>query len=62
MNQPKPIHRPLPQDRAFVVQMHAGKVTSGRAEHIATGEFVVFQTLDELNAFIDAHQKKIKRS
>jgi hypothetical protein len=49
--------RPLPVERAFVVQLHAtaavaqGQLT-GRVEHVLSGQAAHFQTLDELLAFM----------
>ena len=48
--------RPLPVQRAFVVQLHAtaavaqGQLT-GRVEHVLSGQAAHFDTLDELLAF-----------
>jgi hypothetical protein len=49
--------RPLPVQRAFVVQLHATAVVaqgqlSGRVEHVLSGQVAHFHTLDELLAFI----------
>jgi hypothetical protein len=48
--------RPLPVQRAFVVQLHATAATqgqlSGRAEHVLSGQVTHFHTLDELLGFI----------
>lgn len=49
--------RPLPVQRAFVVQLHAmaavtqGQLT-GRVEHVLSGQAAHFHTLDELLAFM----------
>ena len=48
--------RPLPIQRAFVVQLHAeaevaqGRII-GRVEHVLSGQVARFQTLDELPEF-----------
>ena len=48
--------RPLPIQRAFVVQLHAeanvehGRMM-GRVEHVQSGQAARFQTLDELLEF-----------
>ena len=49
--------RPLPVQRAFVVQLHATAAVaqgqlSGRVEHVLSGQGAHFHTLDELLAFI----------
>ena len=49
--------RPLPVQRAFVVQLHATAAVAqgqlrGRVEHVPSGEVAHFHTLDELLAFI----------
>jgi len=49
--------RPLPVQRAFVVQVHAAAVVAqgqlaGRVEHVLSGQAVHFDTLEELLAFI----------
>ena len=49
--------RPLPVQRAFVVQLHATAAVaqgqlSGRVEHVLSGQVAHFHTLDELLAFI----------
>ena len=49
--------RPLPVERAFVVQLHAMAVVaqgqlSGRVEHVLSGQAAHFDTLDELLAFM----------
>ena len=49
--------RPLPVQRAFVVQLHATAVVAegqltGRVEHVLSGQAAHFDTLDELLAFI----------
>jgi hypothetical protein len=49
--------RPLPVERAFVVQLHATAVVAerqltGRVEHVLSGQAAHFHTLDELLAFI----------
>ena len=50
--------RPLPAERAFVIQMHAeadvaqGHVV-GRAVHVVSGQTVHFNNLEGLLAFID---------
>ena len=49
--------RPLPVQRAFVVQLHAtaavahGQLT-GRVEHVLSGQAAHFHSMDELLAFI----------
>ena len=51
------VNRPLPVQRAFVVQLHAtaavaqGQLT-GRVEHVLSGQAAHFDTLDELLAFM----------
>lgn len=49
--------RPLPVQRAFVVQLHATAAVAhrrlnGRVEHVLSGQAAHFRTLDELLAFI----------
>jgi hypothetical protein len=49
--------RPLPVERAFVVQLHATAVVAqgqltGRVEHVLSGQAAHFHTVDELLAFI----------
>ena len=49
--------RPLPVQRAFVVQLHATAAVaqgqlSGRVEHVLSGQVAHFRSLDELLAFI----------
>ena len=49
--------RPLPVQRAFVVQLHATAVVArgqltGRVEHVLSGQAVHFHSLDELLAFM----------
>jgi hypothetical protein len=49
--------RPLPADRAFVVQMHAGADVHqgrlvGRAVHVVSGQAVHFDSLEALLTFI----------
>jgi hypothetical protein len=49
--------RPLPVQRAFVVQLHATAAVAhrqltGRVEHVLSGQAAHFDTLDELLAFI----------
>jgi hypothetical protein len=52
--------RPLPIQRAFVVQLHAeanvahGRMM-GRVEHVQSGQAARFHTLDELLEFFSAH-------
>ena len=49
--------RPLPVQRAFVVQLHAmaavtqGQLT-GRVDHVLSGQAAHFHTSDELQAFM----------
>ena len=48
---------PLPPERAFVVQLRpqadpGGEFFVGRVEHIASGEFVRFESAAELLAFM----------
>ncbi len=50
---------PLPPERAFVVQFHAGGTAStaplgGRVEHIVSGRAERFASIDELLAFVRA--------
>lgn len=47
----------LPQNRAFVMQLHADAQVKqgefkGRVEHVVSGEATHFDTLEELTAFI----------
>jgi hypothetical protein len=54
---PDPAARPLPVERAFVVQLHATAAMaqgqlSGRVEHVLSGQAAHFDTLDELLAFM----------
>jgi hypothetical protein len=49
--------RPLPVQRAFVVQLHAMSAVAhdqltGRVEHVLSGQAAHFHTVDELLAFI----------
>jgi hypothetical protein len=49
--------RPLPRQRAFLVQLHAqAEVTperfAGRVEHVTSGQASHFHSLDECLAFI----------
>jgi len=49
--------RPLPVQRAFVVQLHATAAVaqgqlSGRVEHVLSGQAAHFHTLNELLAFM----------
>ena len=50
-------NRPLPAQRAFVVQLHAtaavaqGQLT-GRVEHVVSGQAAHFHTLDEMLTFM----------
>jgi hypothetical protein len=50
--------RPLPAERAFVVQLHVeanvarGRV-AGRVVHVVSGQTTHFDTLDDLLTFID---------
>jgi hypothetical protein len=49
--------RPLPMQRAFVVQLHATADVAqarvvGRVEHVVSGQALHFHTLDELLAFM----------
>lgn len=51
------VDRPLPVERAFVVQLHATAVAAhgqltGRVEHVLSGQAAHFHTLDELLAFM----------
>jgi hypothetical protein len=48
---------PLPFERAFVVQLRAdadvlGGAVSGRAEHLSSGAAAVFESVDELIAWM----------
>ena len=57
MSQSPGADRPLPRQRAFVVQLHAqADVTperfAGRVEHVMSGQAVRFHSLDEYLAFI----------
>ena len=50
-------NRPLPVQRAFVVQLHATAAVAqeqltGRVEHVVSGQAAHFHTLDELLAFM----------
>jgi hypothetical protein len=50
-------NRPLPAQRAFVVQLYATVVVAqghlaGRVEHVVSGQAAHFHTLDELLAFM----------
>ena len=50
-------NKPLPVQRAFVVQVHAAAVVAqgqlaGRVEHVVSGQAIHFDTLEELLAFI----------
>ena len=50
-------NRPLPAQRAFVVQLHATAAVAqgqlaGRVEHVVSGQAAHFHTLDELLAFM----------
>jgi len=55
---PDPVpERPLPVQRAFVVQLHATAAVApghleGRVEHVLSGQAAHFHTLDELLAFM----------
>ena len=49
--------RPLPVQRAFVVQLHATADVAqarlvGRVEHVVSGQALHFHTVDELLAFM----------
>jgi hypothetical protein len=49
--------RPLPAQRAFVVQLHATAAVTqeqlpGRVEHVVSGQAIHCHTLDELLAFM----------
>jgi hypothetical protein len=56
--QPSGRDRPLPMERAFVVQLHAetevaeGRIM-GRVEHVLSGQAAHFDMLGELLTFID---------
>jgi hypothetical protein len=58
MNEMPGADRPLPAERAFVVQMHVeadvarGQVM-GRAVHVVSGQATHFDSLEGLLAFID---------
>ena len=57
MPEPTPT-RPLPANRAFVLQLQAGAAESeirhaGRVEHLTSGEAARFDGEDELWAFVD---------
>jgi hypothetical protein len=58
MTQPSGRDRPLPTERAFVVQLHAemevaqGRIM-GRVEHVLSGQAAHFATLEELLTFIE---------
>ena len=50
-------NRPLPVQRAFVVQLHAAEAVAqgqlaGRVEHVLSGQATHFHTLEELLAFM----------
>jgi hypothetical protein len=50
-------NRPLPVQRAFVVQLHAAAAVAqgqlaGRVEHVLSGQATHFHTLEELLAFM----------
>ncbi len=50
--------RPLPANRAFVIQLRAGTAESeirhrGRVEHLSSGQAAHFANEDELWAFVD---------
>ena len=50
-------NRPLPAQRAFVVQLHATAAVAqgqlaGRVEHVVSGQATHFHTLDELLTFM----------
>ena len=50
--------RPLPANRAFVIQLQAGAAEpeirhAGRAEHLTSGQAARFEGEDELWAFVD---------
>jgi hypothetical protein len=50
--------RPLPAERAFVVQLHAESDVSqrhmvGRVVHVVSGQTAHFETLESLLTFID---------
>ena len=58
MTQPPGGDRPLPAERAFVVQFHVetdlaqGRIM-GRAEHVVSGQAAHFDTLQDLLWFIE---------
>ncbi|HSF33591.1 MAG TPA: hypothetical protein VLK82_24370 [Candidatus Tectomicrobia bacterium] len=58
MMQPSGRDRPLPTERAFVVQLHAetemarGRIL-GRVEHVLSGQAAHFDTLEDLLTFIE---------
>ena len=57
--------RPLPAERAFVVQLHveadvAQQHMVGRVVHVVSGQTVHFDTLDALLTFIDRVLKSIR--
>jgi hypothetical protein len=50
-------HTPLPADRAFVVQLRADAdlamgAVSGRVEHVSSGSATLFDSVDELIAWM----------
>lgn len=58
MRQPSGDDRPLPAERAFVVQLHVetdlaqGRIM-GRVEHVVSGRAAHFDTLEDLLGFIE---------
>jgi hypothetical protein len=58
VTQPSGGGRPLPAERAFVVQLHVeadlaqGRIT-GRVEHVLSGQAAHFDTLEDLLRFIE---------
>jgi hypothetical protein len=58
MNEMSGHDRPLPAERAFVVQLHVGADLArgrvvGRAVHVVSGQATHFDSLEDLLAFID---------
>ena len=56
--QPSGGNRPLPMERAFVIQLHAEAEVSqrrlaGRVEHVLSGQAAHFDTLEDLLWFIE---------
>jgi hypothetical protein len=56
--QPSGGNRPLPMERAFVIQLHAEAEVAqrrfaGRVEHVLSGQAAHFDTLEDLLWFIE---------